>query len=65
MDDFDIQVRTDGPAEARRLDMMIRDMEASLAAMRSDNAEKAVGLIIKQHRAEVRKMRRLEREMGF
>ena len=58
MDDFDIEVRTDGPAEAHRLDIMIREMGTSLALLRDGNAEKEVRLAIKQYRAATR-MRRV------
>ena len=47
-----------GPAEAHRLDIMIREMETSLALLRNENAEKEVRLAIKQYRAATR-MRRV------
>jgi len=65
MDEFDINVRTDGPAEAHRLDIIIRGMEASLARMRDGAAEKEVRSVIKQHRAESRMRRRFERDVPF
>jgi len=64
MDDFDIQVRADGPAEAHHLDIIIRDMERALALMRSGNAETQVRLAIKEYRAATR-MRRFERDCPF
>jgi hypothetical protein len=65
MGDFDIEVRTDGPAEARRLDFIIRDMETSLALMRERNGEKEVRSAIKEYRAIARERRRLERDCPF
>jgi hypothetical protein len=65
MDDFDIHVRTDGAAEVHRLDIMIRDMETSLALMRDNSAEKEVRLAIKEYRAATRMRRRFERDCPF
>jgi hypothetical protein len=65
VDDFDIEVRTAGPAEAHRLDIMIRDMETSLALMRNGDAEKEVRLAIKEYRAAIRMRARFERDCPF
>jgi hypothetical protein len=64
-DDFDIEVRTDGPEEAHRLDIMIRDMETSLTRMRNGSAEREVRLVIKEHREATRQRRRFERDCPF
>ena len=65
MGDFGIEVQTDGPAEAHRLDLMIHEMEASLALMRDGNAEKEVRLAIKEYRAATRMHRHFERDCPF
>jgi hypothetical protein len=48
---FDIQIRTDGPAEAARLGRIIPLMEASIMRLKSGDALKEVYAVIREYRS--------------